>query len=185
MHNNVVLIQFSSRKFGNCATVSSKIAQFYQTCHIAAFTVNNQTVTPCNDCNYECLQAGKKCPNLTDAYTALMETLCRADLIYFIVPNYCGYPNANYFAFNERSAGFFNTDRAVMQKYMSIPKRFIIISNTVSKKFEDAMQQQVDCQPDILYLKSSQYGKMSIAGDIMDSNDAMEDLIAFLKRGPF
>ena len=102
-----------------------------------------------------------------------------SDLVYFIVPNYCGYPCANYFAFNERSVGYFNMDPLRMDRYMSVTKRFIIVSNS-EDHFAEAMQQQTNEIPDILYLRSSKYGKQSIAGDIMDSDEAKAVLEAFL-----
>ena len=105
-------------------------------------------------------------------------TICA--LVYFIVPNICGYPCANYFAFNERTVGYFNMDREKMARYMNVPKRFIVISNT--EGFEDAMRQQTDEAPQMLYLKSRKYGKSSIAGDLLESDAAKADLDEFLSR---
>lgn len=48
---------------------------------------------------------------------------------------------------------------------MSVPKRFIIISNSEGEIFEKAMQQQTSNNPEILYLKLNEYGKRRIAGD--------------------
>lgn len=42
---------------------------------------------------------------------------------------------------------------------MSVPKRFIIVSNSEGEIFEKAMQQQTNDNPEILYLKSNEYGK--------------------------
>ena len=69
-------------------------------------------------------------------------------------------------------------DREKMNQYMAVKKRFIIVSNT--EGFEKAMQQQVAEAPVCLYLKSSKYTKQSIAGDIMESEEARNDLVAFL-----
>jgi len=107
-----------------------------------------------------------------------MDKICNSNLVYFIIPNYCGLPSANYFAFNERSVGYFNLDREKTNLYKNIKKRFIIVSNT--EGFDQYMQYQVNNAPDILYLKSGKYGKQSIAGDILDSEDARADLDAFL-----
>jgi hypothetical protein len=54
-----------------------------------------------------------------------------------------------------------NLDRALMQQYMSIKIRFIIVSNTENEVFE-------------------KYSKHSIAGDLMDSAEAVTDMNAFL-----
>ena len=142
--------------------------------------MDGASIAPCNGCDYECLTPGKFCPKVTEDYLELMNTVCRSDMVYFVVPNYCGYPCANYFAFNERSVGYFNMDREKMQLYMDVPKRFIVVSNT--EGFEQAMQQQIIGDPEILYLKSGKYGKRSTAGDILDSEAAKADLDAFLSR---
>ena len=182
MSNSIVLIRFSSREFGNCASVAGEITNYYSNDTVISYTVDGNTVQPCNNCDYECLHPQKLCPNVTDAQKAVMDAICKADLVYFIVPNYCGYPCANYFAFNERTVGYFNLNRELMKKYMEVPKRFVIISNTEGQNFTNAMQQQATGELDILYLKSSKYGKKSTAGDIMDSDAAKADLEAFLQQ---
>ena len=108
-----------------------------------------------------------------------MNSILNSDMVYMIVPNYCGYPNANYFAFNERSVGYFNLDRALTGTYMSVPKAFIIVSNT--EGFEAAMRQQTKEEPRMLYLKSGKYKKRSTAGDILESEEAQNDLTAFMQ----
>lgn len=109
-----------------------------------------------------------------------MDQLICCRLIFFVVPNYCGFPSANYFAFNERTVGYFNNDEQLLHKYYNINKKYIIVSNSKSNVFIKAMEQQ-SVEPEILYLSSSQYGKESIAGDLMDSPYAKEDLRAFLQ----
>lgn len=181
MSKNILLIQFSSRKQGNCSAISAQIAAHYAADTVAQFSADEKVVQPCNNCNYECLLPGKLCPNLNDAHNQLMDAICKADLVYFIIPNYCGYPSANYFAFNERAVGYFNMDRSLMRKYMDIPKRFVIVSNTEGPNFESALNQQVNGTPDIIYMKTGKYHKQSIAGDMMNAGDAQADLKAFLE----
>ena len=181
MAKKIAIVQFSSRKNGNCSHISEHISEYYSAESVTQFVVDDNVVHACNDCDYECLRPEKRCPQSNDAHDQIMETICNADLVYFIVPNYCGYPCANYFIFNERSVGYFNLDRALMQKYMNIPKRFIVISNTEGENFVNAMKQQVVGEPEILYLKTGKYHKRSIAGDLMDSAEANADLEAFLK----
>ena len=185
MSKNIVLIQFSAREQGNCSSISREIATHYRKETVTRFTADSNIIQPCNNCNYECLTPGKLCPNLSKPQQQIMDAICNADLAYFIVPNYCGYPCANYFAFNERTVGYFNMDRAVMQKYMEVPKRFIVISNTEGRNFENALKQQVAGEPDILYMKSGKYHKRSTAGDLMDAVDAKTDLKEFLERYSF
>ena len=114
--------------------------------------------------------------------TEVMDAICGSDLVYMIVPNFCGQPCANYYAFNERSVGYFNGDRSKMNQYLSVKKRFILVSNTQSEQFLNAMKQQTLGEPDILYLKSGKYHKRSIAGDILESEAARQDLNAFFGR---
>ena len=179
MSKKVVIIQFSSRQKGNCNAISKVISEFYQEDNVRAYTVDACNMPACSNCDYECLTPGKTCPNLMQEQIQLYADVCNADITYMIVPNYCGYPCANYFAYNERSVGYFNLDRALMDKYMSAKKRFIVVSNTEGANFENALAQQ-STEPKILYLKTGRYGKRSTAGDLMDSEDAKDDLIAFL-----
>jgi hypothetical protein len=139
---------------------------------------------PCHDCNYECLTPGVVCPNVTDHQKEIMDAVCGADLVYYVVPNFCGYPCANYFSFNERTVGYFNMDRELSGKFMAVPKRFIVVSNTEGDNFVNPLKQQTKEAPQILYLKTSKYRKRSTAGDILDSEEAQQDLKAFLEANP-
>ena len=180
MSKNIALIRFSSRERGNCAAISTHIAKFYAAHTVSKYIISEKVVEPCNHCNYECMTPGKSCPNLNAEQLQFMYAICSADLVYFIIPNYCGYPCANYFVFNERTVGYFNMDRALRQKYMEVPKRFIVISNTEGRNFEDTLKQQVIRAPEILYMKTGKYHKRSTDGDMMESTEAKADLDAFL-----
>lgn len=182
MSKKVVLIQFSSRQKGNCKAISEVIREFYREDVVQTYIVDACNMSTCSNCDYECLTPGKTCPNLTQEQSQLYTDICNADITYMIVPNYCGYPCANYFAFNERSVGYFNQDRALMGKYMNAKKRFIVVSNTEGANFENALKQQSK-EPEILYLKTGKYGKRSTAGDLMESEDAKADLVTFLISG--
>lgn len=185
MNKNIVLMQFSSRENGNCSAICKHIQNRYTAENVSTFIMDANTVQACSNCNYECLTPGKNCPNLSHQQSAAMDAICNADVVYYLIPNYCGYPCANYFVYNEKSVGYFNGDRALMQKYMEVPKRFIIISNTEGANFENAIRQQTKGELDILYMKTSKYGKRSTAGDIMESDAAQADLDAFLDSFTF
>lgn len=180
--SDITIISFSGRPDGNCAGVSAFILNYYKRTNIRSFVIQN--MEQCGTCHYECLKLSETCPKLSAGYEELMDTIRRSKLVYFIVPNYCGFPCSSYFTFNERSVGYFNMDRQIMDQYMSVKKRFVIISNTESAEFESAMQQQTAEVPDILYLKTSKYGKQSITGDLMDSEAAKTDLLSFLHAMP-
>lgn len=182
MDKKVTILSFSTRGNGNCARISEYLTQFYNRTNVQAFVIDSGSFSPCGGCSYECLKPGQKCPRLNTEHTAIMNRICDSDLVFFIVPNYCGYPCANYFAFNERTVGFFNLDKELMNRYMSVKKGFIIISNTQGNNFVTAMRQQTAGEPDMLYLQTRKYGKQSIAGDLLESEDAIADLDAYLSH---
>ena len=178
MNKLITILSFSSRNSGNCFAIGRYVSKYYKNHAVHSVVIDRNTVPACGKCDYECLKPGSLCPQRSTEYDQIMDAICRSDLVYFIVPNFCGYPCSNYFAFNERSVGYFGMDRDKMDRYMNVPKRFIIVSNT--EGFEDAMRQQTNEPPEILYLKSHAYGKSSIAGDILESDAAKADLDAFL-----
>ncbi len=59
-----------------------------------------------------------------------MEAIVRSEITYFIVPNYCDYPCSNYYVFNERSQCYFQGKPALLDDYLKVPKRSIVVSNT-------------------------------------------------------
>lgn len=185
MSKNIVLIRFSSRDHGNCAGITQYLAQHHNEDTVKDYKIDNSVVVPCGDCNYECLTPGAKCPGVTAAQTEVMDAICQADLVYFMIPNYCGFPPASYYAFNERSVGYFNKNRELMGKYRSIAKKFIIVSNTEGANFENAIRSQVMGEPEMIYLKTGKYKKQSTAGDLMESEEATADLLAFLDTESF
>ena len=182
MNNIVTILSFSGRENGNCGNICSEIAQFYMQTNMHSYKIDRDSFPACGGCDYECLKQGLKCPVMTGEQTKIMDTLCGSDIVYFVIPNYCGYPCANYFAFNERTVGYFNRDTAKLERYMNIRKRFVIVSNSEGENFTEAMRQQTASEPDILYLKTGKYHKESIAGDLMTSEAAKADLRAFLMQ---
>lgn len=95
-------------------------------------------------------------------------------LVYFIVQNYCGNPCSDYFAFIERSVGYFHMDQQKQALCSSVHKRFIISSSNT-----EGVELAIHSRPK-LFLKSRKYGKQSIAGDILESAVAKADLDAIL-----
>ena len=154
------------------------ICDIYNRTNVSKYNVGH--IRPCGNCDYECLKPRMLCPNRTSDYLELMDTVCKSDLIYFVVPKFCGYPNAAYFAFNEKLTGYFNLDKDKRNRYLSIRKRFIVISNTEIDQFRNAVQQQTKDDPEILYLHTRKYHCNSINGDMMNSPDARVDLLNFI-----
>lgn len=176
---NITILNFSGRKAGNCAGVETVIRCTFPNANIRAISVSS-VYSPCNSCDYECLKPDVRCPLIDSAQEEAMRQILNSDLVYYIIPNYCGVPCGNYYAFNERNVGYFNGDRELMGKFLSIRKRFIMISNTEGAAFEMVMHQLSKQDAKALYLKSSKYAKSSIAGDLMTSTEAKADLTAFL-----
>ena len=55
--------------------------------------------------------AKDNCPNFSETQLQIIDTICDSNLAYYFIPNYCGYPGANCFAFHERSVGYFALDK--------------------------------------------------------------------------
>lgn len=85
------------------------IAKTLQTCPQAIFPeavlyrFSEFSIKPFGHCHYECFSPSGLCPQADDQEQALMEAIVRSKMVFFVVPNYCDYPCANFFAFNERS----------------------------------------------------------------------------------
>ena len=153
MAKNVVILNFSGRNSGNCSAISQYISDHYKNTNVCLYHIDQQFGT-CGGCNYECLTPGVVCPNVTAFQKEVMDSVCASDITYYIVPNYCGLPSGNYFAFNERSVGYFNMDRELTKKYQTVTKRFIFISNKESDYFTQAMRQQTNQEVKPLYMKT-------------------------------
>lgn len=170
----IVILQFSGREHGNCGNVATFISEYCQKMNPTIHWIHGDAAAPCGECDYQCLKPDQICPR----QQRILDDVMDGDLVFYIVPNYCGYPCANYFGFNERTVGYFNGDRQKMTRYLQIPKRFILVSNSTG--WEAAMAQQTNQEPVCFYLKSGKYGKQSIAGNLMDVPEAQQDLEHFL-----
>lgn len=182
MNNLIVIINFSHRDNGNCIAVADAIREYHDRSILAEYKIDHDWLQSCGNCDYECLRESCVCPNRTQLFDEMLNQISNCDVAYYIVPNYCGFPCANYFAFNERSVGYFERKKERLEKYLSTEKRFVIISNSESEVFEKAMHQQTKDRPKMLYLKTGKYAKNSIAGDLMDSDAAKADLVNWLFR---
>lgn len=108
-----------------------------------------------------------------------MDAVTNATEAIFVVPNYCDYPNANFFAFNERSQCYFQGRPDLLDRYLAVPKKFIVVSNTGQANFREAFTQHTDQEPQILFLSAKQYEKVSIRGDLLPSEPVETALRAF------
>ena len=182
MKNRVLIISFSARKHGN----SEQIAELIQA-HLHAdaviFRFSENQIRPCGDCRYQCFDDNRMCPHIDDAEYGLLEQVSLCDELYFIVPNYCDYPCANFFIFNERSQVFFQGYQERLMAYEAIPKKFIVISGSDTDSFARAFDYHCAGSPEILYLRATDYGKHSITGDLMKSPEARQAVLNFIGKG--
>ena len=176
--NSIVIISFSGRKNGNCERIARHI-QSLTGGRIYSFAELN--VHPCGQCSGECFANGSDCPHIGDDLPALYEAVMRCDLAFYILPNHCDYPNANFFAFNERSLCVFSKQPELLEAYGCIPKKFIVISGGEEENFRAALSQHAE-NPDILFLRAKDYGKKSIAGDLMTAPDAVAKVESFIQN---
>lgn len=174
---NVLTISFSSRAGGNCDSISKKIANC---CGGAIFRFSEHWIHPCRGCRYECF-SGAVCPYFGDSEYSLLEAICHSDLVYFVIPNYCDYPCANYFIFNERSQCFFQGRSELLERFLKIRKKFIVISNTNQGHFKEILSQNVKNEPEILFLSAKKFRKVSIRGDLAQSEQAVSEIVRFVE----
>ena len=180
MHMKTVIVTFSSRSDGNCSQIGNLIASM--TKDPVLFDFSGFDVHPCGHCASECFSARGNCPYFDDKEYEILEAIMSSEMVYFVLPNYCDYPCANYFIFNERSQCFFQGKPDLLEAYLKIPKRSIVISNTNKDHFIQALAYQSDPDPEILFLSAKEYGKPSINGDLLTSKKALEDIRRFINR---
>ncbi len=175
----MVIVSFSSKIGGNCEKTADTIEQIFgNKIGLTRFNFSGLEIQPCGRCHYECLRQ-KVCPWDSDAERTLLDAVCASDRAIFIVPNYCDHPCANFFIFNERSNGYFQGNPELLQRYLQIPKGFVIINGSENGIFRHAMMQHTEAEPKVLYLRTKDFGKSSVAGDLMDAPDAVAQLEAF------
>lgn len=177
---NRTIVVFSSRKQGNCEHIAEYIKEYENSWDI--FYFSERSIVPCGVCSYECF-TGTHCPHLDDGEGELLAQICRSDEVIFVLPNYCDYPCANFFIFNERSNGYFQHHSELLQQYLAVPKKFIVVSNSQSSHFREAFQQHTDKEPEILFLSAKACGTVTTRNALMQSDSAVHLVQDFLKRG--
>ena len=181
MYNRALIISFSSRKQGN----SEQIAEFIQSnlnSDADIFRFSENPIRPCGDCRYQCFDDNRMCPHIHDAEYGLLEQISLCDELYFIVPNYCDYPCANFFIFNERSQVFFQGYQDRLMAYEAIPKKFIVISGSDTDNFTRAFDYHCAGTPEILYLRAKDFGKRSINTDLVKSTKVRQLILDFVRK---
>ena len=182
MGESTVILSFSARKGGNCDKIGAYIMESLPG-ETMRYSFSEFAVHPCGGCEYQCFQNNLNCPYIADMEFALLEAICASETAYFVVPNYCDYPCAHFFIFNERSQCFFQHHPEKLDAYLRVPKRFVVVSNTQVENFREVFRQQVNGEPDMLILSAKRFGSVSIRGDLMDSAPARQEIANFLRKG--
>ena len=176
--NKTVILSFSGRANGNCDQIARHV-QSITGGQILSFAELN--VHPCGKCRYECFECGADCPHIGDDLRQLYESVLQSEFACYILPNYCDYPNANFFAFNERSLCVFSGREDLLNSYFAVPKKFIVISGGEQESFRAVLLQHAE-NPDILFLNAKDYGRKSISGDLMQSPEVIAKIESFIEK---
>ena len=174
------IISFSSRANGNCVQIGKLIRSVSE--DAALFDFSGIRLHPCGECAYQCFSPGDQCPYIDDMEYRLLDAVTHSDLTYFVLPNYCDYPCANYFMFNERSQCYFQGHPELLERYEKVRKRAVVVSNTNEENFIKALSYQSYNKMDILFLSAKRYGKASIKGDLLTDESAVEEVMAFIGK---
>ncbi len=178
---SVCIVSFSTRKGGNCAQIGAFLRSLLP--DAALFDLSELELHPCGRCAYECFSPGGVCPYLGDAEYTLLDAITHSERAYFVVPNYCDYPNAAFFAFNERSQCYFQGRPELLDAYENVPKRIIAVSNTNEENFRAVMAYQSHEPPEMLFLSAKKFGKVSVRGNLLSSPEARAAIEAFALGG--
>ena len=178
------VISFSGRKEGNCSAIARLLTGALSgRGGVRYYDFSTFRLTPCGRCGYECFQSRELCPYFSDPVFSIYDAVVHSELSCFIVPNYCDYPCANFFIFNERGQCYFQRHPELLERYERAAKKFIVVSNTNRDNFTAAFRYHVpeNAEPEILFLSARTFQKSSIDGDLMESAQAREALLEFME----
>lgn len=166
---NIAVINFSSRKNGNCFGFSQYIIDILKNKQNNVFFIDfsDMNTAACGKCNYECFKTNCIYKN-DDVYNAYRK-LIQYEQVISIIPIYCGLPCSNFFLFNERVQGAFITDEE-FALFDKIKNRYIIIGNDGFETTKDIIQQNDKTaeKRDFLSVRSNDMKEKSIKGNLPD-----------------
>lgn len=177
----IVVVNFSSRKDGNCYQISGVIKRHFKEKKVKIYNFYENTYIACGHCDYECFK--KKC-KVNDGINEIFKSIVQSEETIFVLPNYLDYPNSNYFLFSERSIGFFNGNKDLQTRYLNIPKKFIVVSNSCNSNFKKAFLWHIsnDTHPEVLYLNSKKFNQNPLDGSLMSDKNAQALIGDFLNE---
>ena len=177
------VISFSSRADGNCAAIAGCVQETLGAEGLTRFDFSGLSVHGCGACHCECFRQREACPYFADDAFRLNEAAALADRAVFIVPNYCDFPCSNFFLFNERSQCCFNGHAELADRYLAVPKKFIVVSNTGRENFSGGVpgpcadRNGAGC----LLPARGGYHRISLDGDLMTCEPARAAVRDFLR----
>ena len=175
----ITILNFSGRVEGNCSQIAKVLENEFKEQEVNRINFGETNIFSCSNCNYECFKNRNECPYIIDETVDIYNKIIDSDLVYYIIPNYCGYPCSNFFVFNERGCSFYAGDKELMNKYLNINKKFIVVSNSNNDSFRNILMNHTIMNPDILFLSTRKYNQNSIAGTLMNDKQAKQDVIQF------
>lgn len=180
MHSCIV--SFSGRRAGNCSAIAQVLLKAMSgQGEVKYYDFSALRLTHCGQCGYECFRDRALCPYFSDPAFEIYDAVVHSATSYYIVPNYCDYPCANFFIFNERSQCYFQHCPELLEQYERAPKKFIVVSNTGRDNFMAAFRYHTgDTPPKALFLGARSFGKVSIDGDLMDVPEARKAVLRFM-----
>lgn len=170
----VSILSFSSRKNGSCAAIAAYLQKLYGE-SATVYSFGDFQLTPCGNCNNDCFSGREHCPHRDDMALTLYEAVMDSDVSYYIVPNYSGYPCANFFIFSERGLCSYWGCPQRMERYSRAKKKFIIVSNSGEEELGRAFRYHSEGEPELLMLGSRQYG--AAIAEHPDAQQALRDFI--------
>ena len=178
----ITIISFSGRPNGNSMGVAKVMKECLEEKDVQIVDFSEMSIEPCNHCSCDCFLPDGKCP-VQDDLVSVYEKIMQSEKVYFILANYCGYPNAKYFAFTERCMAFFKGNRELQAQYLAKPKKFVAITNSNMDKFTELVHGQImrGTEPQMLFLSSGKFKVNSLAGNLMEVPEAREAVAEFVK----
>lgn len=136
----------------------------------------------CGNCDYECFQSSELCPRFSDIEYQLIDAIYKSEMAIFVVPNYSDYLCSNFFTFNERSLCCFNGNPELLDRYLWVPKKFLVVSNSQSEHFPEAFCQHTNEEPEVLFLSRNAFGKGGIRDSLLPCPAVEKVLDDFLAK---
>lgn len=166
---NFAVINFSSRKNGNCFRLSQYVISILNDKQDNVFFIDfsDMNTAACGKCDYECFKTNCIYKN-DDVYKAYRKTI-QCEQVISIIPIYCGLPCSNFFLFNERVQGAFINDEE-FALFDKIKNRYIIIGNNGFEAARYIMMQndKMAEKKDFLSVRSNDMKEKSIKGNLAD-----------------